>query len=199
VGLAPLAIVEFFCASPSARQLMERNAREFLRKGADIEVADANARDVVMKLMLEDDSQPLVSQSARLRGSFLSVNPASCYGDLHIFDAAMGHPGNGDWQSACRLCDEIINRELCSSVYLNHGCESKGLFGTRYSSAVVASPDFAMLSVLRHLGLFVEAGLPSTVPQLSLASPKQRFCQREWRVLRAKCISDVRFSPVLAR
>ncbi len=176
---------------------MEAEMRSFL---TTVPSVFASGPDFLRRLI--DGSRPPESEEescARLRASFLSVRGDSCYGNLHIYSLDMVSATREDCELTDQLCGELMKRGLCSSILLRRGCERKGFFGTRFSSAIVASPDFAKLAVLKRLELLDVSRLGIVVETLVPSAKHERYCENKWQALLAECKADPRFVPVIAR
>lgn len=197
MGVAPLAIVEFFCRSPAQRQALEAAASSFLAEVPEV-LGPQQEREFVEKLIENPSALSRDEFAAKLHAQFLMVSADSCYGRLSIFDASMGRPDKEDWVRAECLCVSLLERGLCSSVMLRQGCERKGFFGKRTASAIVAPPDFAKLAVLKRLERLDASRLHAVVEGLDALAKHERYCEDTWQALAAACEADHRFASVLS-
>lgn len=136
-------------------------------------------------------------ENARLKVSKLTVPARSLYGELGVCSVDSSNPGESDWPLANELCKDVLSRGLCDSVTLVRGYSRKGLFGTRYSRAVLASPDAARLAILHWFGLLLEDRLDLIIHHLDFSAAPELFVRSLWRRLVRECREDARFSIVV--
>lgn len=201
MGIAPLAIAELFCCSPQRRREMEVKLSEHLAQvpHAALPPPDAEFLAAVMIEGKLPDPVWVEAASRRLQAQFLTTREDSCYSHLSVFSRSKAAPTEEDWGLAEKLGVELIDKGLCHSVFLRQGCESKGFFGKRVSSAIIASPDFAKLAALKWFDQLDASGLPAVADKLDSKAAHARYCENAWKALMVECKADPRFASVLAK
>jgi hypothetical protein len=174
---------------------MEREMGDFLRTVPSVFTPDPK----FFEKLVEGAPPDSVDPAAKLRTGPLKVGEDSCYGRLSIHCMNMANPSQEDWDLSEKLGVELIDKGLCHSLVLRQGCESRGFFGKRTSPAIIASPDFAKLTVLKWFDQLDVSGLPAVVEKLDSKVARERYCENTWKALMVECKADPRFAPALAK
>ena len=178
---------------------MEDGVRAFLTSRRDVDLPMPLQQELLSQRGIESPLSSTGTRSARLKVHFLNVDNNSCYGRLSVFPANMSNPDQYDWLHSRELFTEIVNRRLCSSIMLRKGCESRGLFGLRYSPAIVGRPDFSKLSILKRLDMIDLSGLHEVFDALNSQGDVAIYCEGQWKALASECRNDPRFAPVFIK
>lgn len=195
MGVAPLAIAEIFSSTPTQRLATEDGVRAFLLLKPEIDVSacrELSTREAV------DDSLHLERKSAvQLKIHFLKVDDHSCYGRISAFPANIGGPTKDNWLQSNALFTDLVRRGLCSSALLRKGCESRGLFGSRFCPSIVANEDFSKMSILKRFEMLNLDKIGEVVGRLSSEGSVVIRCEDQWKKLASACRNDPRFAPAL--
>lgn len=191
MGIAPLAIVQLFCSSPERRLKREAELREFLLGFEEISLSSGSLLDgLTIEVPTEKERVPSIY------ADFLKVESDSNYGDISLFPISMVSAREQDIDFVESFTERLLYMRLCDTVVLLRGCMKKRLW-SRWVPAIVASPDFARLAVLKRLDKINLAGLPNVVGLLDAAARHERYCEDSWKRLQLDCSSDSRYAEVL--
>jgi hypothetical protein len=194
MGIVPPVIVDLFCRSPEHRREMELVIWDALASIGGVYMPEPSYLD---KLMIEGDASVLDSAVGKLSAQFLMVRDDSCYGQLDITGECLTRTTNEEWLVLNQICDQLLQRSLSISILLQRGCERKGMFGKVISPAIMASPDFARLAILRTLGRLDLSKLSFVVPELDMAAKHETYCLETWRSIADSCEKDSRFKVLV--
>jgi hypothetical protein len=200
MGRAPNAIAHLFCASASDLKLLEKRCVAFLVNQCTVDFPfswfdDETATWLVRKNELVASPTVKAASSVLLNVRIDSPANALSFGRIRVHANSDSSEANS---LAKQIVLELLTAGLCDGIFLPYGIERKlPILGTWTDEAIVASPDFAILTALWIEGYLTKENemqiATSVISFLDRHSPPQTYCRAEWKKLISEAKRDARF------
>jgi predicted outer membrane lipoprotein len=201
MGRAPNAIAHLFCASASDLKLLEKRCAAFLVNQCTVDLPFSwFDNETATWLVRKNDlvASPIVKAASSVLLNVRIDSPANAlsFGRIRVNANSDSSEANS---FAKQIVLELLTAGLCDGIFLPYGIERKlPILGAWTDEAIIASPDFAILTALwleGHITKDNEGRIAQcVVPLLDKKAPRQTYCRAEWMKMIAETKRDARFN-----